>query len=176
VRPGDVVILSGDIGRHGIAIMALREGLEFESTIESDCAVVADAALALIEAGIPVHCLRDLTRGGLASGLIEIAETGGVHVDLTERAIPVREDVQAACEILGLDPLYVANEGRFVAFVPPDEAERALALLRAQPVSAGATIIGQVTADPPGLVTMTSRIGIPRLVDLLSGEQLPRIC
>jgi hydrogenase expression/formation protein HypE len=176
VRPGDVVILSGDIGRHGIAIMALREGLEFESTIESDCAVVADAALALIDAGIPVHCLRDLTRGGLASGLIEIAETGGVHVDLTERAIPVREDVQAACEILGLDPLYVANEGRFVAFVPPDEAERALALLRAQPVSAGATIIGQVTADPPGLVTMTSRIGIPRLVDLLSGEQLPRIC
>lgn len=176
VCPGDVVILSGDIGRHGIAIMAVREGLEFESAIESDCAPVADAVLALLDAGLVVHCLRDLTRGGLASALIEIAEAGGVHVDLDERAIPVREDVQAACEILGLDPLYVANEGRFVAFVPPEQAEQALQVLRAQPVSANAVIIGQIRGDSPGLVTMTSRIGIPRLVDLLSGEQLPRIC
>jgi hydrogenase expression/formation protein HypE len=176
VCPGDVVILSGDIGRHGIAIMAVREGLEFESAIASDCAPVADAVLALLDTGLIVHCLRDLTRGGLASALIEIAEAGGVHVDLDERTIPVREDVQAACEILGLDPLYVANEGRFVAFVPPDQAAQALQVLRAQPVSADAVIIGRILGDHPGLMTMTSRIGIPRLVDLLSGEQLPRIC
>lgn len=176
VQAGDIVLLSGDIGRHGIAIMAVREGLEFESVIESDCAPLVAPVLALLGAGVSVHCLRDLTRGGLASAVIEIAETAGVQVDLDERAIPVREDVQAACEILGLDPLYVANEGRCVAFVPAADYERALAILRTDPVSAGATVIGSVCAGDPGLVTLTSRLGVRRIVDRLSGEQLPRIC
>ena len=176
VRPGDAILLSGDIGRHGIAIMAVREGLAFESVVESDCAPLAQPITALLEAGIDVHCLRDLTRGGLASALVEIATTAGLHVHIEERAIPAREDVRGACEILGLDPLYVANEGRFVAFVAPGDAARALSILRAHPVSSGAVAIGSVTADPQGLVTMKSAIGATRIVDLLSGEQLPRIC
>lgn len=176
VRPDDVVLLSGDVGRHGIAIMALREGLEFESTIASDCAPLVGPVLALLDAGIRVHCLRDLTRGGLASALIEIAETAGLEIAIDERSIPVREDVQSACEILGLDPLYVANEGRFAALVAPEDAEHALHILRADPVSAGATVIGRVRAGNAGLVTLKSRIGVERIVDRLSGEQLPRIC
>jgi hydrogenase expression/formation protein HypE len=130
----------------------------------------------LLAAGIDVHCLRDCTRGGLATTVIEVAEAARVHVDLVERAIPVREDVQGACEILGLDPLYVANEGRFVAFVAREDADRALAILRARPQGEGACAIGTVTAGPAGLVTMQSRIGVSRVVDMLSGEQLPRIC
>jgi len=177
VHPGDVVLLNGDIGRHGMAIMAAREGLAFESAIESDCAPLAEPVLALLDAGIDVHCLRDLTRGGLASAVIEIAGAAGVHVDLDERAIPVRPDVQGACEILGLDPLYVANEGRFVAFVAPQDAERALGILRGTPPGADARPIGRVEhARPGGLVTMTTAIGASRVVDMLSGEQLPRIC
>lgn len=116
VRPGDTVLLSGDVGRHGIAIMAVREGLSFETAIESDCAPLWEPVAALLEAGIEIHCLRDLTRGGLSSGLIEIAETARVRVSIEEMLVPVREDVAGACEILGLDPLYLANEGRFVAF------------------------------------------------------------
>jgi hydrogenase expression/formation protein HypE len=176
VIPGDAVLLSGDIGRHGIAIMAVREGLAFESAIESDCAPLAEPVLALIEAGIEIHCLRDLTRGGLASALVEIAEAARIHVGIQETAIPVREDVRGACEILGFDPLYVANEGRFVAFVPSRDAERALALVRSHPLGTGASLIGSVTHDPAGLVTMQSSIGASRIVDMLSGEQLPRIC
>ena len=176
VRPGDAVLLSGDIGRHGIAIMAVREGLEFESAIESDCAAVAGLVMALIEAGIEIHCLRDLTRGGLASALVEIAETARLHVGIHETAIPVRQDVRGACEILGFDPLYVANEGRFVAFVPLRDSERALALMRAHELGAGASCIGAVSEAPAGLVTMRSSIGAERIVDMLSGEQLPRIC
>jgi hydrogenase expression/formation protein HypE len=176
VRPGDVIVLSGDIGRHGMAVMAAREGLAFESEIESDCAPVAAPVLSLIEAGVDVHCLRDLTRGGLASALVEIAETSGLHLGIDDMAIPVREDVRGACEILGLDPLYVANEGRFVAFVPAAEAEFALEVLRAHDVSAGAVVIGKVTERPNGLVTLKSTIGATRIVDRLSGEQLPRIC
>ena len=176
VRAGDAVILSGDLGRHGMAIMAAREHLEFESAIESDCAPLVAPVTALFDAGIDVHCLRDLTRGGLASALVEIAEASGLHVRVDERAIPVREDVAAACEILGFDPLYVANEGRFVAFVPEADADRALDALRAHAVSAGAARVGSVAADPPRLVTLRSRIGATRIVDLLSGEQLPRIC
>jgi len=176
VRPGDAVLLNGDIGRHGIAIMAVREGLEFESTIESDTAPLADIVLKLIAAGIEIHCLRDITRGGIASTFNEIASASGVNIAMDEIAIPVREDVRGACEILGFDPLYVANEGRFAAFVAAKDAERALAILRAHPLGKEAAIIGAVTADPAGLVTMKSRIGTTRIVDMLSGEQLPRIC
>jgi len=176
VEAGDVVLLSGDVGRHGMAVMAAREGLEFESTIESDCAPVAGPALALVEAGVPVRCLRDLTRGGLASALAEIAGTSKRHIGIDETAVPVRDDVRGACEILGFDPLYVANEGRFVAFVPADARDRALEILRAWPVSQGAVAIGAVTDSPAGLVTARSAIGATRIVDMLSGEQLPRIC
>ncbi len=176
VRPGDAVLLSGDIGRHGMAVMAAREGLAFESAIESDCAPLAAPVLALIEAGIDVHCLRDLTRGGLASALVEIAQAAGLHVRVEDAAIPVRDDVAAACEILGFDPLYVANEGRLVAFVPEADADRALRILAGHPETAGAVPIGRVSEAPAGLVTLKSRIGATRIVDMLSGEQLPRIC
>jgi len=176
VRPGDVVLVNGDIGRHGIAIMAVREGLEFESEIESDSAAVSGLVMDLLNAGIDVHCMRDLTRGGMASALVEIAEASNTHIGLDERAIPVREDVQGACEMLGLDPLYVANEGRFIAFVAPHDAERALELMRSHPLGTGASIIGRVSESPARLVTMKTQIGASRVVDMLSGEQLPRIC
>ena len=176
VRPGDVILLSGDLGRHGVAIMAMREGLSFESTIESDCAPLWEPVAALLEAGIEIHCLRDLTRGGLSSGLIEIAETAQLRITIDEIVIPVREDVAGACEILGLDPLYLANEGRFVAFVPEHETARALDILSQHTVSSGSVRIGQVMEKPAGLVTMKSRLGTERILDMLSGEQLPRIC
>lgn len=181
VRPGDAILVSGDIGRHGIAIMAVREGLEFESAIESDCAPLAAPVLELIRAGIDLHCLRDVTRGGVASALVEIAESAAVRIHLDESSVPIREDVRGACEILGFDPLYVANEGRFIAFVPADDAERALALQHQHaPDGESAAIIGTVTGDAggdrTGLVTMRSQIGANRIVDMLSGEQLPRIC
>lgn len=176
VRCGDAVILSSDIGRHGMAIMARRENLEFESTITSDCAPLAAPVRRLLDAGIDIHCLRDLTRGGLASGLVEIAEGAGARIDITEAAIPVQDQVAAACEILGFDPMYVANEGCFVAFVPQSQAERAVSLLREEPVSAGAARIGTVGDLGDPIVVLKSRIGAERVVDLLSGEQLPRIC
>ena len=177
VCAGDAIILSGDIGRHGIAIMAVREGLEFESAVESDCAPLNGIVSSLIESGTEIHCLRDLTRGGLAGALVEIAEAAGFHCEIRERDITVREDVRGACEILGFDPLYVANEGRFAAFVPEREAGRALEIMRSHPLGAGAQIIGLVNKNTcPGLVTMRSRIGASRVVDMISGEQLPRIC
>jgi len=176
VRPGDVILLSGDIGRHGMAIMAVREGLEFETTIESDCAPLSGPVADLLAAGIEVHCLRDLTRGGLGSGLIEIAEAATVGIHIREAAVPVEEEVRGACEILGFDPLYVANEGRFVCFTPAGHAERALTILQANPLGRHAAIIGTVTHETAGLVTLESRIGATRIVDMLSGEQLPRIC
>ena len=176
VRPGDVILMNGDIGRHGVAIMAVREGLAFESEIESDSAPVAAPVLSLLDEGLDVHCLRDLTRGGLASALVEIAETSGTHIEIEEAALAVREDVQGACEMLGLDPLYIANEGRFIAFMAPEDAERALSIMRADPNSAGAEIIGRVTGKQDGLVVLKTRIGAGRIVDMISGEQLPRIC
>lgn len=175
VRPGDAVLLSGDLGRHGIAIMAQRQGLEFETTIQSDCAPLIDPVQALLSGDIEVHCLRDLTRGGLATALVEIALKGGVQIEISENQVPVQEEVRGACEILGLDPLYVANEGRFAAFVPEAQASRALELLRAHPHTQGACQIGAVQVGR-GQVTLKSRIGVPRVVDRLSGEQLPRIC
>ena len=176
VRPGDRLLLSGDVGRHGVAILAAREGLGLESTLESDCAPVAAPALALVEAGVEVRCLRDLTRGGLAAALCEVAEDARLHLMLREESIPVREEVRAACELLGLDPLHVANEGRFVAFVAARDAERALQLLRAHPVSAGAVAVGEVAERRAPLVTLTTSFGSTRVVELPSGEQLPRIC
>ena len=176
VRAGDAVVVSGDIGRHGMAIMAVREGLAFESAIESDCAPLAAPVLALIEAGIDVHCLRDLTRGGLASALNEIAQTGRVGIAIEEREVRVREDVRGACEILGFDPLYVANEGRFAAFVPEGQASRAVAILRGHEACRDAAVIGTVGAERAGLVVLRSAMGSSRIVDMLSGEQLPRIC
>jgi hydrogenase expression/formation protein HypE len=176
VAPGDAVLLSGDIGRHGIAIMSVREGLQFESAIQSDCAPLAAPVLALLDAGIELHCLRDLTRGGLGSALVEIAETARVGIHIEETAIAVRDEVRGACEILGLDPLSVANEGRFIAFVPVAQAERALTVMRAHPQGVEACLIGRVNDQSPGLVTLKSSIGATRIVDLPGGEQLPRIC
>jgi len=176
VKLGDAVILSGDIGRHGIAVMAAREDLGFEPAIESDCAPLAAPVLSLLDAGIEVHCLRDLTRGGLASAAVEIAEAAGVAITLEEEAIPVRDDVAAACELLGLDPLHVANEGRFIAFVAPADAERALGILRGHDASAGACRIGEVSEGPAGQVACRGPLGVLRAIDMLYGEQLPRIC
>ena len=176
VQAGDAILLSGDIGRHGMAILAQREGLAFESSIESDCAALWPAVEALLAAGLDVHCLRDLTRGGLATAVIEIAETAGLAATLDESAVAVSESVRGACELLGLDPFYVANEGRFAAFVPEPQAARAVDILRALPVSARAALIGEVVAEPHNLVTLRSRIGGSRVLDMLSGEQLPRIC
>jgi hydrogenase expression/formation protein HypE len=176
VRPGDAVLVSGDLGRHGMAIMAVREGLEFESAITSDSAPVHEPVLALIRAGVEIHCLRDLTRGGLASALNEIAEAAGVKIAVEQPAIPVREDVHAACEMLGLDPLHVANEGRFVAFVAAKDAERALQMLRAHEAGAGAALAGTVVEKSAPRVILRSAIGASRILDMPSGEQLPRIC
>jgi hydrogenase expression/formation protein HypE len=156
--------------------MSAREGLAFETAIESDCMPLHAPVAALLAAGIAVRCLRDCTRGGLASTLVEIAEATNLHIRIDERRLPVREEVRGACELLGLDPLYVANEGRFAAFIAPQDADRALALLQAQPGCESAAIIGHVSEADPGLVTMTSQIGASRIVDMLSGEQLPRIC
>ncbi len=176
VRSGDVVLLSGDIGRHGMAVMAAREGLGFENPIKSDCAPVSRLALKLLDAGIELHCLRDLTRGGLATALVEIAQTASLSIRVEEKAIPVRENVQGACEILGFDPLYVANEGRFVAFLSAGGADRALEMMRDDPLGKEARVIGRVEQSPEKSVVLTTRIGSTRLLDLLSGEQLPRIC
>lgn len=176
VRPGDAVIVSGDIGRHGMAVMAAREGFGFETTIESDCAPVAASVLALIEEGIDVHCLRDLTRGGLASALVEIAETARLAIAIDEAAVPVRDDVTAACELLGLDPFHVANEGRFVAFVAPADRDHAVEILRNHGAAAGAGAIGAVRDGPAGEVSCRGPLGAARIIDMLSGEQLPRIC
>lgn len=174
VQPGDAILVSGDLGRHGMAIMAMREGLEFESMIESDSAPVTDAVLELLRIGIQVHCLRDVTRGGLTSVLNEISEAAGSALAIEERLIPVREDVRAACEILGLDPLQVACEGRFVAFVPSSDAECALEVLKVH--SAEACRIGEVTAERNRRVRLKSALGVDRILDMPSGEQLPRIC
>ena len=176
VQPGDAVLVSGDLGRHGMAIMAVREGLQFESAIESDSAPVHEIVLELLKAGIEIHCLRDLTRGGLASALNEIAEASRVRIEVEEKSIPVREDVHAACEMLGLDPLHVACEGRFVAFVAAKDAERALKIMRGHATGAGSAAIGRVAGSAAPLVTLKSAIGASRILDMPSGEQLPRIC
>ena len=176
VQPGDVILINGDVGRHGMAIMAVREGLEFESTIESDSAPVAEVVLQMLRAGIDIHCLRDLTRGGLTSVLNEISEAANRVIQVEEKLIPVRGDVRAACEILGLDALSVACEGRFAAFVPERDAPKALEILAAHPSSAGACRIGCVGEESAAKVLLRSTLGAQRILDMFSGEQLPRIC
>ncbi len=176
VCSGDVVILSGDIGRHGIAIMSVREGLEFETTIESDTAAVCNAVESLLDAGIDVHCLRDPTRGGLATTLIEIAEASNLTITIEEALIPMADQVRGACEILGFDPLYVANEGRFIVIVPAQDEQRTLEILQKNALCHQARSIGDVATGQAGSVILETKIGGKRLLDRLSGEQLPRIC
>ena len=175
-RPGDAVIVSGPIGLHGVAIMSVREGLEFGVEVASDTAPLADLVAAMLAVTPDVHVLRDPTRGGLGASLNEIARASGTGVRLQERAIPVPDAVANACGFLGLDPLYVANEGRLVAFVPPSQAEEVLAAMRAHPQGAGATLIGECVAEHPGMVVVGTGLGGTRVVDLPLGEQLPRIC
>ena len=175
VRKGDAVLISGDLGRHGMAIMSAREGLEFQSKIQSDSAPLSQMVRELLAAGAQAHCLRDLTRGGLASALNEIAELAKRKIVIDEKSVPVREDVHAACELLGLDPLQVACEGRFVAFLPPKDAALALSIMRRHESGAGAAWIGAVESGDP-LVVLKSSIGVNRILDMPSGEQLPRIC
>jgi hydrogenase expression/formation protein HypE len=174
--PGDQIILSGAIAVHGIAIMSVREGLEFETRIESDTAPLNELVQAILRAGKHIHVLRDPTRGGVASALNEIAQSSNVGIAISEARIPLTEEVRGACEILGLDPLYVANEGKLLAFVPPDETSNVLEAMRVHPSGRDAVIIGEVTDQHAGTVVMRSRIGGSRVVDMLSGEQLPRIC
>ncbi len=174
LRAGDAVLLSGDLGRHGIAILSAREGLGFETAIESDSAPLAGLVLDLLGAGLPIRCMRDLTRGGLATALVEIAEASGLGIAIEEAAVPVCEPVRGACEILGLDPLYVANEGRFALFVPEAQAEAALERMRRHPLGREAFRIGTVGSGSG--VTLKSRMGVARVLDRISGEQLPRIC
>jgi len=175
IQPGDVIILNGDLGRHGIAIMAEREGLEFEHKILSDCAPLNGIVKEIIDAGINVHCLRDLTRGGLSSTLNELVQTAGIEITIDETSVPVHEDVQGACEILGFDPMYVANEGKFIAIVPAADAEKCLNIMLAHGYGKESAIIGSVS-DGEAIVKLKSRIGTMRILDMLSGEQLPRIC
>jgi hydrogenase expression/formation protein HypE len=175
-RPGDAILLSGSIGEHGIAILAQREGLEFESEIESDSAPLNGLCAAMLEASKGIRCMRDLTRGGLSSALNEIAVQAHVGVELGESAIRVREEVRGACEMLGLDPLYVANEGKLIAIVAADAAEEVLRAMRSHAYGTDAAIIGRVTDSLPGMVTMKTSLGTSRIVDMLAGDQLPRIC
>ncbi|MEK6799875.1 MAG: hydrogenase expression/formation protein HypE [Planctomycetota bacterium] len=176
VRRGDAIVVSGDLGRHGIAVMAAREGLRFETTLESDTAFLWPQVDALLQAGVEIHGLRDLTRGGLAGALVEIAEAGAVPIEIEEDQVPVCEEVRGACEILGLDPMFVANEGRFVAFVPSAQADRAVSILRSLANASNACRLGSVRGDRAGTVTARTALGTLRVVDMFSGEQLPRIC
>ncbi|MDE2294180.1 MAG: hydrogenase expression/formation protein HypE [Gammaproteobacteria bacterium] len=175
-RPGDAVLLSGPIGEHGMAIMACRENLAFDAPIVSDTAALHGLTDALLGAAPGMHAMRDATRGGIGAALNEIAQQSGVGIEIDENAIPVRAPVEAACELLGLDPLYVANEGRLLAICPPALAEAALHALRAHPLGAGAALIGRVIEDPRRFVQMRTRLGGRRIVDWLHGDQLPRIC
>jgi hydrogenase expression/formation protein HypE len=175
-RPGDCIIVSGTLGDHGIAILAEREGLQFETEVRSDSAALHTLVAQLLQATHEVRCLRDPTRGGLSSTLNEIATSSRVGMELDETSIPVQEQVRGACEMLGLDPLYVANEGKLVAIVSPQAAQKALEALQSHPLGRDARIIGRVIAEHPRMVVMRTPFGTTRIVDMLSGDQLPRIC
>ena len=176
-QPGDKILLSGYVGDHGMAIMSRRENLEFEGEIESDCAALNGLVSDMLEAGSSsIHCMRDPTRGGVATTLNEIAVRSKVGMNLVEQAIPVQNSVRGACEILGLDPLYVANEGKLVAIVAADTADKILNAMRRHRLGTVAAVIGEVVADHPGMVLMKTGVGGTRVLDLMFGEQLPRIC
>ena len=175
IQQGDAILVSGDLGRHGIAVLAARDGMADSVPVESDVALIHPSVNALVDAGIEIHCVRDLTRGGLVSAMVEIAGQAGVELLLREAAIPVSEPVRWACELLGFDPLYVANEGRFAAFVPQGQAEQALAVLRASNSETAPAIIGTVPG-PGQRATIESRYGAVRRLAMISGEQMPRIC
>ena len=175
-RPGDVIIVSGSLGDHGVAIMSLRENLTFETTIESDTAALHELVAIMVAAARGIHCLRDPTRGGLATTLNEIARQSGCGMVIRERELPIKDQVKAACEFLGLDPLYVANEGKLIAIVAPHDARSVLCAMQAHPLGSDAAIIGEVVEDPHGFVQMETTFGGRRNVDWLTGEQLPRIC
>lgn len=175
-RPGDVILVNGTVGDHGMAIMSVREGLAFDSPIQSDTAPLVEMVQAMLAVTPDIHCLRDATRGGLAAVLNELAQASGVGMVFDETAVPVTPAVQSACEMLGLDPFYVANEGKLVAVVPREHADAILETMRRSPQGANAAIIGEVVADHPGVVTARTRIGAKRVVDLPAGELLPRIC
>jgi|SRR5271157_144657 len=175
-RPGDALLVSGSIGDHGIAIMSVREGLTFQTEIQSDTAPLNGLVDAMLDVTKDIHCLRDATRGGLAAVLNELALASKVGIEFDEKKVPIRAEVNAACEMLGLDPFYVANEGKLVAIVPPEHAEAILAAMRAHPQGRDAALIGELVAEHPGLVTSRTSIGGKRVVDLPAGELLPRIC
>jgi hydrogenase expression/formation protein HypE len=175
-KPGDVVLLSGTIGDHGMAIMSVREGLEFETAIESDTAALNGLVAAMLAASPTIHVLRDPTRGGVASSLNEIAQRSQVGIQLDENKIPVNPAVRSACELLGLDPIFVANEGKLIAIVPPDSAEAVLEAMRQHPLGKQAAVIGRVVEQHPGMLVTRTGIGGTRVVAMQIGEQLPRIC
>jgi hydrogenase expression/formation protein HypE len=179
IRPGDALLVSGDLGRHGVAILAARHGLDLQPPVLSDCAPLWPLVEALLAGGVRPHCLRDLTRGGLASALVELAEASGLEFAVQEERLPVIEPVARTCELLGFEPLHLANEGRFLAVLPAEQLERALAVLAAQPAAAGAAWIGSVRTPPAGAaprVLLATALGTERLLLPLSGELLPRIC
>ena len=175
-RPGDRVLLSGSIGEHGIAILAQREGLEFECPVKSDSAPLHTLVADMLNVSYEIRCMRDPTRGGVSSALNEIAEQSRVGIQLEEDVIPIREEVRGACEMLGLDPLYVANEGKLIAIVAPEAADAVLQAMRRNPLGKNAQIIGTVNESSFPLVTMRTALGTSRMVDMLAGDQLPRIC
>jgi hydrogenase expression/formation protein HypE len=175
-RPGDKVILSGTIGDHGIAVLSQREGLSFSTQLKSDCAPLGGLVAEMLAASPNIHCLRDPTRGGLATTLNELARQSKVGIRIEEERLPVREEVLGACEMLGLDPLYVANEGKLVAILPAKDADRVLSIMQGNNYGENAVIIGEVGAEHPGRVVMKTRLGASRIVDMLVGDILPRIC
>jgi hydrogenase expression/formation protein HypE len=175
-RPGDIVLINGPMGDHGVAVLSTREGLSFQTEIESDSASLNGLVAAMLAASNKIHVLRDPTRGGVATALNEVAKQSGVGIRLEESNLPVRPEVNAACEMLGLDPLYVANEGKALVFVAPEDAELALNAMRQHPLGEEACVIGEVVSEHPERVVLQTGIGGRRIVDMLSGEQLPRIC
>jgi len=175
-RPGDRVILSGTIGDHGIAVLSQREGLRFSTQLKSDCSPLNQLVAEMLDASPNIHCLRDPTRGGLATTLNELAEQSKVSIRIEEEKLPVREEVLGACEMLGFDPLYVANEGKLVAIVPAGDAERVLEAMQENHYGKDAAVIGEVSAENPGRVVMRTRLGASRIVDMIVGDLLPRIC
>ena len=175
-RPGDLIIVSGTIGDHGVAIMSVREGIEFETALQSDCAPLTGLVQLMLSICPSIRAMRDPTRGGVTSVLNELAIASRVGVRIEEETLPIREEVRGACEMLGLDPLYVANEGKVIAVVPPQEASHLLSAIRTHPRGHNAAIIGEVVSEHPGMVTMRSVVGGERIVSMLAGDQLPRIC